>query len=74
MEPHKKHSNHRENSGPHARVSIPPAGELTCSEGQVEDLLSEGESTEKESIPPRTEEKRSSRNIRPVNAPDRKPR
>lgn len=26
----------------------PPAGELTCSEGQVEDLLAEGESTEAE--------------------------
>ena len=26
----------------------PPAGELTCSEGQVEDLLAEGESTESE--------------------------
>lgn len=29
-------------------VSHPYAGELTCSEGQVEDLLAEGETTESE--------------------------
>lgn len=29
-------------------VSIPSDGELTCSEGQVEDLLAEGETTESE--------------------------
>jgi hypothetical protein len=33
----------------HAR---PPFGELTCSEGQVEDMLSAGESTEEERISP----------------------
>lgn len=27
-------------------VSVPPPDELTCSEGQIEDLLSRGESTE----------------------------
>ena len=30
----------------------PPFGELTCSEGQVEDMLSAGESTEEERIRP----------------------
>ena len=32
--------------------SRPPGGELTCSEGQVEDLFSAGESTEEERISP----------------------
>jgi hypothetical protein len=29
-----------------------PSGELTCSEGQVEDMLSAGESTEEERVRP----------------------
>jgi hypothetical protein len=42
----------------------PQSGELTCSEGQVEDMLSAGESTEEEPIrPPQlSEQKRSPRN------------
>ena len=41
----------------------PQSGELTCSEGQVEDMLSAGESTEEEPIrPPQpSEPKRSPR-------------
>ena len=35
-------------------ISRPPSGELTCTEGQVEDLLSAGESTEEERIWPPT--------------------
>lgn len=35
-------------------MSRPPSGELTCTEGQVEDLLSAGESTEEELIWPPT--------------------
>ena len=33
-------------------LTRPPSGELTCSEGQVEDMLSAGESTEEERIHP----------------------
>jgi hypothetical protein len=37
----------------------PPFGELTCSEGQVEDMLSAGESTEQEPIrPPKPSEQK----------------
>lgn len=43
-----KDGNPREGKPPRTPVAITPSGELTCSEGQVEDLLSEGESTEKE--------------------------
>jgi hypothetical protein len=41
----------------------PQSGELTCTEGQVEDMLSAGESTEEERIrPPQpSEQKRSPR-------------
>jgi len=35
-----------------SRLSRPPSGELTCSEAQVEDMLSAGESTEEERIDP----------------------
>ena len=44
--------------------SSPTPGELTCSEGQVEDMLSAGESTEEELIrPPKlTEQKPLPRN------------
>ena len=38
-------------------LSRPRGGELTCSEGQVEDLLSAGESTEVERIDPLPAEK-----------------
>lgn len=59
---------------PRTRVSIRPSDELTCSEGQVEAVLSEGESTEQESIrpPKRTDQKRSTRNKPQADAPDRK--
>ena len=43
-----KDGNHREGKPPRAPAPISPPGELTCSEGQVEDLLSKGESTEEE--------------------------
>ncbi|HKU53654.1 MAG TPA: hypothetical protein VJQ25_14375 [Nitrospira sp.] len=45
-------------------VKRPQSGELTCSEGQVEDMLSAGESTEEEPIrlPQFSERKQSPRN------------
>ena len=46
----------------------PPAGELTCSEGQVEDLLAEGESTESEE----EEDPGESQNPSPSNAAKQK--
>jgi hypothetical protein len=45
VKPDRKDGNPRK--PPRTPVAITPSGELTCSEGQVEDLLSEGESTEK---------------------------
>lgn len=45
----RKTSSEKKTTGVPATVVVhPPAGELTCSEGQVEDLLAEGESTESE--------------------------
>ena len=43
-----KDGNRRDGKPPRAPAPISPPGELTCSEGQVEDLLSKGESTEEE--------------------------
>lgn len=45
-----KDGNRRDGKSPRTPVPISPPGELTCSEGQVEDLLSKGESTEEENI------------------------
>jgi hypothetical protein len=50
VRPDMKDGNRREGKSPRAPVPISPPGELTCSEGQVEDLLSKGESTEEENI------------------------
>jgi hypothetical protein len=54
------------------RVALPrpPSGELTCGEWQVEDMLSEGESTEIEIIQPpeRTDQKASQRTVLPAKA------
>ncbi len=43
----RKTSSEKNASGVSETAAVhPPAGELTCSEGQVEDLLADGESTE----------------------------
>lgn len=42
------HKNVKQEKG--QAISRPPSGELTCTEGQVEDLLSAGESTEEERL------------------------
>jgi hypothetical protein len=50
----RKSANKNVVQGKDQALSCPPPGELTCSEGQVEDLLSAGESTEEERIAPPT--------------------
>ena len=67
-------NNSREVKPPRTPVAITPSGELTCSEGQVEDLLSEGESTEKETpnLRKQPEQKPFPRNIPQVIMPARK--
>lgn len=69
-----KDGNPREGKPPRTPVAITPSGELTCSEGQVEDLLSEGESTEKETpnLRKQPEQKPFPRNIPQVIMPARK--
>jgi hypothetical protein len=68
-------SHESDSTGQTARPRNPPSDDLTCNEGQVEDLLSEGESTEKESSPrDRIEQKQSPRRMPPVNASPRKRR
>lgn len=50
----RKSANKNVVQGKRQALSYPPSGELTCTEGQVEDLLSAGESTEEERIWPST--------------------
>ena len=54
----------QKDSGP----SAPPhdSADLTCSEGQVEDLLSEGESTEVDGEQDQGSEKQATRNTSPA--------
>lgn len=60
-------------SSSHVRRANPASDELTCSERQVEDLLSEGESTgEAPQIQKRTLQKASPRRTRPVDIPAHK--
>ena len=74
MKPDMKDGNPREGKPPRTPVAITPSGELTCSEGQVEDLLSKGESTEKETpkLRKQPEQKPFPRNIPQVIMPARK--
>ena len=46
--PHKDNRVSKGSKSSHDRVSAHQPDELTCNEGQVEDLLSQGESTESE--------------------------
>jgi hypothetical protein len=59
------HSNSKATRG---QAANPPSNDLTCSEGQIEDLLSQGESTEVE-----TEEEEISGKPASTNAPGQQP-
>lgn len=57
-------NNVRKDSGP--IVPAHDSADLTCSEGQVEDLLSEGESTEVDGEQDQGSEKQATRNTSPA--------
>jgi len=73
---HESHANDhdtRDQTSPSARGSSAPSDDLTCSEGQVEDLLSKGESTGDARRPRKgTTQKGSPPGSPPLNVPDRK--